>query len=118
MAVSDERSLTVASAAIDRAALATERPSRDAESVNSAYFMAVREIVNSEDPIRLLTMGAPLDEYEPEVTDLVEEKSLMAAQRVHEVFQKSFGEANNLNAEAARRVASGISGARSEDRTG
>ncbi len=83
----------------------------------SAYFMAVREVVISEDPMGLLSMGAPVDEYDPEVGDLVEEKSAMTAQRVHEVFREWFGEANGLGTEAARRIATGISRARAQHRT-
>ncbi len=34
-------------------------------------FAAVRSVVNDIDPIGLAMMGAPEDEYDPEVTDLV-----------------------------------------------
>ncbi len=34
-------------------------------------FSATRQIVNKHDPIGLIELGAPDDEYEPEVTDLV-----------------------------------------------
>ena len=38
----------------------------------SAYFLTARTAVNREDPVGLLGMGAPEDEYDPEVRDLVE----------------------------------------------
>jgi hypothetical protein len=37
----------------------------------SAFFLAVRTVVNREDPVGLLDAGAPEDEYDPEVGDLI-----------------------------------------------
>jgi len=37
----------------------------------SAYFLAARTVVNREDPVGLLGMGAPEDEYDAEVKDLI-----------------------------------------------
>lgn len=34
-------------------------------------FAAVRHVVSKHDPEHLLEMGAPVDEYDPEVADLV-----------------------------------------------
>ena len=43
---------------------------RRSEKYDEAYA-AVRRVVNAHDPEGLIEMGAPEDEYDPEVTDLV-----------------------------------------------
>jgi hypothetical protein len=58
-------------------------------------LIATREVVNSHDPIALLEIGAPDDEYDPEIADLVrlvlaEEPIQEAA--VNDVWVRWFGE--------------------------
>lgn len=80
----------------------------NARLVASAYFLALRAVVNDEDPIGLLHGGAPADEYDPEVADLAEEYSPVSEQRVLEVFEHWFDETGHIGVEAARRIAAGI----------
>lgn len=80
----------------------------------SAYFSAVRAVVNGEDPVGLLGAGAPVDEYDPEVTALVEQPSPVDAQRVHDVFAHYFGDVSAISVEAAKNIAVGASRARRE----
>ncbi len=56
---------------------------------------ALREIVNKEDPIGLIGMGAPADEYDPEISAILpkikECKSVESLQTmIHAVFVKWF----------------------------
>jgi len=52
----------------------------------SAYFLTARTAVNREDPVGLLGMGAPEDEYDPEVRDLVKWRKAVTAEQVSAVF--------------------------------
>ncbi|MFC6707891.1 hypothetical protein [Flexivirga alba] len=80
----------------------------------SAYFLAVRAVVNGEDPVGLLGAGAPVDEYDPEVTVLVEQRFPVDARRVHDVFAHYFGDVGAISGEAANNIAIGASRARRE----
>jgi hypothetical protein len=43
------------------------RDKRDAKHAYGALYLEVRGILNAHDPVGLISMGAPEDEYEPEV---------------------------------------------------
>jgi len=51
----------------------------DSVMVRSAYFLAARTVVNREDPAGLLGFGAPEDEYDPEVEDLIKWREAVTA---------------------------------------
>lgn len=58
-------------------------------------FVATRAIVNEHDLIALLEMGAPEDEYDPEVTDLVRlvlREEPIDEEAVDEVWVRWFGD--------------------------
>jgi hypothetical protein len=74
----------------------------------SAYFLAVRTVVNREDPIGLLGMGAPEDEYDPEVRDLVKWRKAVTAEQVGAIFMRWFGESGVMPSGMAARIADGI----------
>jgi hypothetical protein len=62
-----------------------------------ALYMVVDAIVARHDPIGLLAIGCPDDEYEPEVTDLLPRLKGAAStdelmSLVHGVFERWFGE--------------------------
>ena len=78
----------------------------------SAYFLAVRAVVNREDPVGLLCMGAPEDEYDPEVADLIKWREAVTAEQVSAVFLRWFGESGVMASDMAARIADGISQAR------
>jgi len=81
--------------------------------MRSAYFLAVRAVINNEDPVGLIAMGAPDDEYDPEIEDLITWREPVSPEAVVEVFLRWFGsEAGDLTDEAAARIASGINDAR------
>lgn len=48
--------------------------------------MAARAVVNAEDPIGLLGVDAPEDEYDPEVMDLVKWREKLTPERIVDVF--------------------------------
>jgi hypothetical protein len=80
----------------------------------SAYFLAARTVVNREDPVGLLDMGAPEDEYEPEVRDLIKWRKTVTAEQVSAVFLRWFGVSGAMSADMAARIADGINEARAE----
>ena len=41
------------------------------EATYDAVFEKTREIVNNHDPINLIAIGAPWDEYDPEIKDIL-----------------------------------------------
>ena len=74
----------------------------------SAYFLTARTAVNREDPVGLLGMGAPEDEYDPEVRDLVKWRKAVTAEQVSAVFLRWFGESGVMPPDMAARIADGI----------
>jgi hypothetical protein len=78
----------------------------------SAYFLAVRTVVNREDPVGLMHLGAPEDEYDPEVADLVKWRKAITAEQVSAVFLRWFGEPGAMPSDMAARIAGGINQAR------
>ena len=88
---------------------------RHHQPVPSAYFRAVREVVNREDPVGLIGLGSPEDEYDAEIKDLIKWRDPVTADRVADVFLKWFGdETGRMPADMAARIADGINRARSE----
>ena len=70
---------------------------------------AVRAVVNEQDPIGLLELGAPEDEYDPEVGDLAELAVPMNSQDVIDVFLRWFGSGTGrIEPGVAERIATGI----------
>ena len=80
----------------------------------SAYFLAARTVVNREDPVGLLGAGAPEDEYEPEIRDLIKWRKAVTAEQVSAVFLRWFGESGAMPTDMAARIADGINQARAE----
>jgi len=78
----------------------------------SAYFLAARIVVNREDPVGLLGMGAPEDEYDPEVKDLVKWHEAVTADQVRAIFLRWFGESGVMPPDMAARIADGVNQAR------
>ncbi|ATW24576.1 hypothetical protein [Candidatus Formimonas warabiya] len=59
-------------------------------------FLRIREAVNSVDPIGLINGGAPVDEYDPEVRDILivipnAKTQQELAEMIYKVFVKWFG---------------------------
>jgi hypothetical protein len=79
----------------------------------SAYFLAVRTVVNREDPIGLLRMGTPDDEYDFEVRDLIKWRAAVTADQVSAVFLRWFENSGKIPSDMAARIAGGINQARS-----
>ena len=80
----------------------------------SAYFLTARTAVNREDPVGLLGMGAPEDEYDPEVRDLVKWRKAVKAEQVSAVFLRWFGESGVMPPDMAARIADGINQAHAQ----
>lgn len=80
----------------------------------SAYFLAARTVVNREDPVGLLAMGAPEDEYDPEVRDLIKWRNPVTAECVAATFLRWFGESGAMPSGMAARIADGINQARAQ----
>jgi hypothetical protein len=78
----------------------------------SAGFLAVREVVNREDPVGLLGAGDPADEYDPEAEDLIKSRGAVTAEQVAAVFLHWFGESGAMPSGIAARIADGINHAR------
>ena len=57
----------------------------------SPFFLAVRTVVNREDPVGLLDAGAPQDEHDPEVGNLIKLHEAVAAEQVSAVFLRWSG---------------------------
>lgn len=80
----------------------------------SPTFLAVRALINAEDPIGLIAFDCPEDEYDSEIEDLVKWRTDVTAEKVAEVFLRWFGEAGAMPEEMAGRIALGINQARRE----
>ncbi len=80
--------------------------------MSSPLFIAARAVVNAEDPIGLLAIDAPVDEYDAEVMDLVKWRAPLTADDVIAVFVRWFGADYRLPEDMARRIADGINDAR------
>jgi hypothetical protein len=82
----------------------------------SANFLAVRAVVNREDPVGLLAIGAPADEYDPEVRELVRLPDVVTTEQVSTVFLRWFGKSGVMPSGMAARIADGINQARAQQR--
>ena len=80
--------------------------------MRSPAFLAARAVVADEDPLGLLGFGAPEDEYDPEIEDLLKWRAVVTPERVVEVFVKWFGESGRMPADMAARIAHGVEAAR------
>lgn len=79
------------------------------DSDSALRLAAVRAVVNEQDPIGLLELGAPEDEYDPEVGDLAELEVPITAQEVIGVFLRWFGSTTGrIEPGVAERIADGI----------
>lgn len=61
--------------------------------MNSITYEKVEKVINRHDPLGLLKMGAPKDEYEPEITELVNRsnnQSNLDWQDITKVFESWF----------------------------
>lgn len=62
-------------------------------------FTAVRHVLNKWDPERLIETGAPGDEYDPEVTDLVRlvlGAAPVTGEAIEDVWRRWFGDDHGL----------------------
>lgn len=83
------------------------------QAVPSAYFLAARAVVNEVDPVGLIAMDCPEDEYDADVEDLIKWRKPVTPERVAEVFIRWFGpESGTLTPLDAERIATGINAAR------
>lgn len=86
----------------------------------SEFFLAVRSVVNREDPVGLLDMGAPEDEYDIEVKDLIRRTKLnkldhtVTAKQVRVIFLYWFEDSGEMSSDMAERIAEGVNQARAE----
>jgi len=80
----------------------------------SAYFLAARTVVNREDPAGLLGFGAPEDEYDPEVEDLIKWREAVTADQVTAVFRRWLGDEGVIPADMAGRIADRINQGRAQ----
>jgi len=67
----------------------------DQDSVKSAYgprFDELRTIINKHDPIGLLSLGAPEDEYEPEVKTIIVQldTNKTSELQIHDLIYREF----------------------------
>jgi hypothetical protein len=64
---------------------------------HEATFQAIRLLINQSDPEALLGIGAPEDEYDPEVNDLltlVQGAEEITSASVSEIFNRWFGQSH------------------------
>ncbi|MGI1659463.1 MAG: hypothetical protein ACRKFN_10835 [Desulfitobacterium sp.] len=78
--------------------------------VYSPQFLELRKIVNKVDPIGLIKICCPDDEYDPEVIDILklipESQSIQQlAAKTHEIFVKWFDEEMASNYESYSEIA-------------
>jgi len=70
--------------------------------------------LNRQDPVGLLGAGAPEDEYDPELRDLIKWRTAVTPEQVSAVFLRSFGELGAMPSDMAARIADGINAARDQ----
>jgi hypothetical protein len=97
----------------------TETGPRRPRKERSALFLAVRAVVNREDPVDLIAISCPEDEYDGEVEDLLMLPEPATGEQVAEVFMRSFGDLDVVvPVEMAARIAEGINDARTRSSDG
>jgi hypothetical protein len=70
------------------------------------YREAMRQMVNQIDPMALIADGAPDDEYDLELSELLKWRTAVTVEQVHEVFQRASDA--GVSGEDATRIAEGI----------
>ena len=68
-----------------------DRPDRGCLRAVVGIFRAARAVASREDPLGLLVVGAPADEYDPEVRDLTKWRRAVTAEDLGLVFHNWFG---------------------------
>lgn len=76
----------------------------------SEYFLRVRAVVNAVDPVGLIALGCPEDEYDPEVRDIVRLGERVTAEEVLNVFIRWFGDDGRMERRHAEAIASAARG--------
>lgn len=79
----------------------------------SEYFLRVRAVVNEVDPVGLIALGCPEDEYDPEVEDIVSLSEHVNADEVLNVFVRWFGDDGRMERRHAEAIASAVIEAKS-----
>jgi hypothetical protein len=76
------------------------------------YRDAVRRMVNEVDPMALIAGGAPDDEYDPEMSELLKWRRVVTPEQVHRTFEEWFD--MPISDDAATRIADGITRVRKD----
>jgi hypothetical protein len=76
------------------------------------YRQAMRELFNQVDPMALIDGGAPEDEYDPEIGDLLRWRKPVTSQDISSVFERWFS--TSIASEDAARLAAGIARIRAD----
>jgi hypothetical protein len=74
---------------------------------------AVRAIIDAADPVGLLAIGAPADEYEWEVNDLValvRSGKKPTSRRVRAILRRWFGKRTRISRATVAQIADGLAG--------
>jgi hypothetical protein len=83
------------------------------------YRTALVELFAVVDPVGLVESGAPRDEYEPEVDDLLKWPTQVTADQVKETFLRWLGEpAGQISDDDAEQLALGVADLRARLRAG
>jgi len=77
-------------------------------STDPEYQAALLALFRAEDPARLIKMGAPDSEYEPEVGSVVDWRTPATPDRVRNLMRRWFGEWGRMSDADAERLADGI----------
>jgi hypothetical protein len=64
---------------------------KDVKQSHADIFFSVREIINTHDPIGLIAIGAPEDEYDPEVKTIVFQlKNVYTIEQIQDLVYQEF----------------------------
>jgi hypothetical protein len=78
------------------------------------YRHAVRQLFATIDPMGLVAGGAPDDEYEPEINELLKWRRRVSSEDVREVFRRMFAPDGRITSSDAALLADGIATIRDE----
>ena len=78
------------------------------------YRYAVMQLFATVDPMGLVAGGAPDDEYEPEINELLKWRRPVTAEDVREVFRRMFAPDGRVSKRDAALLAEGIATIRDE----
>lgn len=116
MCVRQERAACGDAGDVDVAATSTESDTDAPACATSPYVVlrkdyadyreALRRLFNQVDPMALSQGGAPHDEYDPEISDLLKWRKAVTPKHVAEAFQRWFG--MPITEADAARLAEGI----------